>query len=74
VQYGSVNAAAPGQESSQLQQYGADTAALEADGCKLQLVLLPHGKGKAAKREYAMWRGGLDDFKALQDWILEQVN
>lgn len=77
VQYGSVNAAAAtaaeGSDASLLRQYGADVAALEADGCKLQLVLLPHGKGKAAKGDYARWAGGLDDFKALQDWILEQV-
>ncbi|WIA14176.1 hypothetical protein OEZ85_002717 [Tetradesmus obliquus] len=78
VQYGSVNAAAAaaaaeGNDASLLLQYGADVAALEADGCKLQLVLLPHGKGKAAKGNYARWSGGLDDFKALQDWILEQI-
>jgi hypothetical protein len=74
VQYGSINTVAEGFESSQLQQYGADVAALDTEGCKLQLVLLPHGKGKAAKGDYARWSGSLDNAKALQDWILEQVS
>jgi hypothetical protein len=73
VQYGSVNAASAGLEASQLQQFGVSAAALDAKGCQLQLVLLPHGKGKVAKGDYARWSGALDNAKALQDWILEQV-
>jgi hypothetical protein len=73
VQYGSINTASAGLEPSQLPQYGVSAAALEAEGCQLQLVLLPHGKGKAAKGDYARWSGALDNAKALQDWILEQV-
>eukprot|EP00882_Tetradesmus_deserticola_P013172 GHRQ01013968.1.p1 GENE.GHRQ01013968.1~~GHRQ01013968.1.p1 ORF type:complete len:432 (+),score=183.16 GHRQ01013968.1:593-1888(+) len=74
VQYGSIDAAAAGLDTAQLQQYGVDAAALEQQGCQLQLVLLPHGKGKAAKGEYGRWSGPLDDAKALQSWVLEQVS
>jgi hypothetical protein len=73
VQYGSINAASAGLEASQLQQYSISATALEATGCRMQLVLLPHGKGKVAKGDFSRWSGALNDAKALQDWILEQV-
>jgi hypothetical protein len=73
VQYGSINAASAGLEASQLQQYGVSATALEATQCQMQLVLLPHGKGKVAKGDFSRWSGALNDAKALQDWILEQV-
>lgn len=56
-----------------LQQFEVDGTGLTSRPCSPQLVLLPFGEGKAAKGECAAWSGGLDDAKALQDWILKAV-
>jgi hypothetical protein len=46
VNYGSVNAAAADVAASDLKSYGVDEAALQADGCALQMVLIPFGDDK----------------------------
>eukprot|EP00775_Hariotina_reticulata_P011263 gene11263-11412_t len=69
VRYGTVNVAAAA-APSHLKALGVDEASLQADGCGLQVVLLPFGDDKD---DVSRWAGGLDDAKALQDWILQQV-
>lgn len=73
VNFGSVNAATAGLEAEQLKQYEMDLGQLDMNGCGLQLVLLPYGANKAIKEDYLKWSGSLNDAKALQAWILDQV-
>lgn len=53
VNFGSVNAA--DLPAEQLQQFGLDDAALESQGCKLQLVLFPWGAKKTLRAKYQRW-------------------
>eukprot|EP00879_Flechtneria_rotunda_P014908 GHRR01015576.1.p1 GENE.GHRR01015576.1~~GHRR01015576.1.p1 ORF type:complete len:609 (+),score=148.82 GHRR01015576.1:560-2386(+) len=73
VNYGQLNAAKAGLSDKTLRKLGVHASALRADGCELQLVLLTHGRYKASTAGYVRWPGGLDNTKALQAWILEQV-
>lgn len=53
VRYGALNAGgADAQQTKALSGMGVDTAALESSPCGLQVVMLPHGSGKADIDEY----------------------
>jgi hypothetical protein len=55
VRYGRLDAAgASAGEARLLKAMGVDVAALEAEPCALQLVLLPHGAGKEEIDEYKL--------------------
>lgn len=59
-----------------VQRYGLDAAALAAlaaQPCAFQLVLLPFGSDKADLEDYAVYEGPLEA-KALQAFVLERVS
>lgn len=57
-----------------MKPFDLNATTLSSQPCSLQLVLLPYGVRKESRGDVERWRGGLDDAKALQAWILKAVS